>query len=208
MYEHRRYEFLTSLVSSSNGSIVSSKLPMLLGDPWAPAVALGLTWLRLVKLGGGAFAVAFVPNDGGVVPVVESCRGRFGLRCIADVPGGGNWHRSARPEALQRSHGGASLWMQRCLALRHRVHATGFLMDGREASAKLQLGPARGLRASNAGHRGPVGWWHPWIDPPPHCYGAMPDSCFSPTFNGPSPHVVTYTRIEDLAAKARHLPHD
>jgi hypothetical protein len=51
-----------------------------------------------------------------------------------EVPGGGNWHELAREVALQRSHGGLSLWMHFCFALRHAIQATGFLM------ARMTLG--------------------------------------------------------------------
>lgn len=52
----------------------------------------------------GCWGVTVV--DGGVEP--DSCRGRFGLRWIALVPGGGNSQSAARPLVLQRSQGGAS----------------------------------------------------------------------------------------------------
>jgi hypothetical protein len=57
--------------------------------------------LRVIRTGG-------VKAGDGVTTNSNSSRGRLGRRWIADVPGWGNWHSSARPEDVQRSHGGAS----------------------------------------------------------------------------------------------------
>jgi hypothetical protein len=123
---------LTSSVRSSKGSRFSS------GDDDAAvgeacAAALPLPFAVGKCAGTSLRPAVVVLVECGDSPASSDCRGRFGLRWIAEVPGAGKAQSSARPLCLHLSHGGLSSWMHFCFAERHETHATGLrivdLMD-------------------------------------------------------------------------------